>query len=78
MKVLHFRIPSFHLAFLTVIIAVLFLYGILHFFPFVLAGVSWFYIALAMVLSIIRLIAGKKSKTLEDFEPEPDEDFDEK
>jgi len=77
LKVLHFRIPSFHLVFLTVVIAILFLYGILYFFPLVLAGLSWGYVALALVLSIIRLIAGKKSKTLEDFEPESD-DFDDK
>ena len=77
LKVLHFRIPSFHLAFLTVIVAILFLYGILYCFPFILAAVSWVYIAIALILSLIRLIAGKKSKTLEDFEPEPD-DFEEK
>jgi len=35
---------------------------------------SWGYIVLAWILSTIRLIAGKKSKTLEDFEPE-DEDI---
>jgi CDP-diacylglycerol--serine O-phosphatidyltransferase len=75
LKVLHFRIPSFHLVFLTVIVAIFILYGLLYFFPLVLALVSWFYIALALLLSLIRLLAGKKSKTLEDFEPEPD-DFD--
>jgi len=75
LKVLHVRVPSFHLAFLTVVGALAFLYGILYFFPFVLAGISWAYILVALVLSTIRFIAGKKSKTLEDFEPEP-EDFD--
>lgn len=74
-KMLHFRIPSFHLAFLSVVVAVFILYGILYFFAEILAVFSWSYILLALVLSIIRLIAGKKSKTLEDFEPEPD-DFD--
>lgn len=73
MKVLHFRIPSFHLAFLTVVVAVFTLYGILYFFAEILALIAWSYIGLALVLSIIRLIAGKKSKTLEEFEPEPDE-----
>ncbi len=76
LKVLHFRVPSFHLAFLTVVIAVFVLYGILHYFSIVLAVLSWAYIVAALVLSLIRLIAGKKSKTLEDFEPEP-EDSDE-
>jgi CDP-diacylglycerol---serine O-phosphatidyltransferase len=73
LKMLNFRVPSFHLAFLTVVIAVFILYGILHYFSIVLAVLSWAYILLALILSIIRLIAGKKSKTLEDFEPEPDE-----
>ena len=75
LKMLHLRIPSFRIAFLTVISAVFMLYGILYFFPIMLAFISWLYIAVALVLSIIRLIAGKKSKTLEEFEPEPD-DFD--
>ena len=75
MKFLHFRIPSFHLAFLTVVTAIFTLYGILYFFPLILAFIAWSYIFLALILSLIRLLAGKKSKTLEDFEPEPD-DFD--
>lgn len=73
MKVLHFRIPSFHLAFLTVVTAIFVLYGILYFFALVLALAAWGYIVLALILSLIRLVAGKKSKTLEEFEPEPDD-----
>jgi len=73
LKMLHFRITSFHMAFLTVIFAVFTLYGILYFFPVMLAFISWIYIFIALILSIIRFIAGKKSKTLEEFEPEPDD-----
>jgi len=73
LKMLHFRINSFHMAFLTVIFAVFTLYGILYFFPIMLAFSSWIYIFIALILSIIRFIAGKKSKTLEEFEPEPDD-----
>jgi len=73
LKVLHLKIPSFHLAFIAVVVAVFVLYGILYFFAEILALFSWSYVALALILSIIRLIAGKKSKTLEDFEPEPDD-----
>jgi len=73
MKVLHFRIPSFHLVFLMVVGAVFVIYGILYFFSLILALVIWAYVVTALVLSIIRLIAGKKSKTLEAFEPEPDD-----
>ncbi len=73
LKMLHFRVPSFQLLFLSVILAIFVLYGILYFFPMVLALIVWGYIVLGWILSIIRLIAGKKSKTLEDFEPERDE-----
>ena len=73
LKVLHFRVPSFQLVFLTVVLAVFILYGILYFFSIILAFIAWSYIGVALVLSLIRLIAGKKSKTLEDFDPEPDD-----
>ncbi len=73
LKMLHFRIPSFHLAFLMVVGAIFVLYGILYFFALILALAAWVYIAAALILSFIRLIAGKKSKTLEEFEPEPDD-----
>jgi len=72
-KVLHFRIPSFQLVFVTVVLAIFSLYGVLYFFPIMLVTLSWSYVVLGWTLSIIRLIAGKKSKTLEDFEPENEE-----
>lgn len=72
-KALHFRVPSFQLVFLTVILAIFVFYGALYFFPIMLAVVTWGYILLAWILSIIRLIAGKKSKTLEDFEPDQED-----
>ncbi|MBU6384051.1 MAG: CDP-alcohol phosphatidyltransferase family protein [Verrucomicrobia bacterium] len=75
LKVLHLRIPSFHLAFLSVVVAVFVLYGILYFFAEILVIFAWGYILLALILSLIRFFMGKKSKTLEDFDPEPD-DFD--
>jgi CDP-diacylglycerol--serine O-phosphatidyltransferase len=74
LKSLHFRVPPFQLVLMTVIVAIFILYGILHFFPVLLFAVTWIYILVGVVLSIIRLIAGKKSKTLEDFEPEEEED----
>jgi len=73
LKVLHFRVPSFYLVFVTAILALSILYGIFHFFPLVLFTICWGYVGLGWILSGIRLIAGKKSKTLEDFEPEDDE-----
>ncbi len=73
-KALHFRVPSFQLVFFTVITAIFVLYGIFHFFPIVMVLCIWAYIVLAWILSIIRLIAGKKSKTLQDYEPEDEPD----
>jgi len=72
-KALHFRVPSFQLVFLTVILAIFIIYGVLYFLPVMLFAITWGYILLAWVLSLIRLIAGKKSKTLEDFEPEQED-----
>ena len=46
------------------------LYGILYYFSLVLTFISWGYIFVALVFAVIRLIAGKKSKTLEGFGPE--------
>lgn len=73
LKTLHVRVPPLQLVLMTVIIAIFILYGILNFFPVMLLGMTWSYIVLGIVLSTIRMIAGKKSKTLEDFEPD-DED----
>ncbi|MGD0665144.1 MAG: CDP-alcohol phosphatidyltransferase family protein [Rhabdochlamydiaceae bacterium] len=73
LKVLHFRMPSLQLLLLMIFVAIFLLYGILNFLPVVLLGVTWGYIILGVILSTIRLIAGKKSKTLEDFEPEEEE-----
>jgi CDP-diacylglycerol--serine O-phosphatidyltransferase len=76
LKSLHFRVPSFQLVLMTVILAIFILYGILHFFAVMLFVVTWGYILLGVILSMIRMIAGKKSKTLEDFEPEEEESDD--
>jgi CDP-diacylglycerol---serine O-phosphatidyltransferase len=73
LKVLHFRLASFYLVFFTVLLALFVLYGILYFFPLTLVVITWGYIILGWILSTIRLIAGKKSKTLEDFEPEQED-----
>lgn len=73
-KALHVRLPSFWLVVLTVILAVFTIYGVLYFFPEMLFVVSWGYLLIAWSLSIIRLIAGRKSKTLEDYEPDAEDE----
>ncbi len=73
MKGLHFKVRSFNLAFLTVVVAIFVLYGIFYYFPIVLVSVSWGYVIIALIIAIIRKVAGKKSKTLKDFEPDDDD-----
>ena len=75
-KSLNFRVPSLYLVFTTGIIAVLLLYGILDYFPEAYFIASWLYLIVSCALSIVRLIAGKRSKTLEDFEPDPEDPLD--
>jgi len=72
LKSLHFRVPSFHLILCAVLLAIFILYGIFYYLPLVLLICSLGYILIGCVLTIIRIIAGKKSKTLVDFEPEED------
>lgn len=72
-KSLHFRVRSFHLVLITVVSAVILLYGVIYYFALIFVAIPWLYLMIAWILSLIRLIAGRKSKTLEDFEPEPDE-----
>ena len=76
LKSLHFQVPSFHLVCIAVVLAVLVLFGTLHHFPIVFVAIPWLYLIVAWVLSIIRLIAGKKSQTLVDFEPDVDDEWD--
>lgn len=74
LKTLHFKVPSFHLILFTVLLAIFILYGIFYYLPLVLVICSLGYIFLGCILTLIRRIAGKKSKTLVDFEIDDDKD----
>jgi CDP-diacylglycerol--serine O-phosphatidyltransferase len=76
-KTLEIRVASFRTVFFTVLGAVLIFYGILHYFALVFMVLAWSYVFIAWTLAIIRKLAGRKSKTLEEFEPEPDDFEDE-
>jgi CDP-diacylglycerol--serine O-phosphatidyltransferase len=76
LKTLHIRVASFQMVFVTVISTVLIFYGLIHHFAVIFLALSWLYIGIAWTLSIIRLITGKKSKALEDFDPEPEDHLD--
>ncbi len=73
-KTLNIRLWSSQLLFLTISLAVILFYSILHYFSVVFFVLSWGYIACAWTLSLIRLIAGKRAKSLEDYEPASLED----
>lgn len=73
MKTLRIKVSSFQMVFITVLLAVFIFYGIFHYFSIVFFTACWGYIAVSLFLSLIRITTGKKSKTLADFEPDPDE-----
>lgn len=73
LKALHVRVASFQMVFFIVVIAVIIFYGILYHFPLLLFLGCWGYLLVSFVLSLIRITTGKKSKTLEDFEPDTEE-----
>jgi CDP-diacylglycerol---serine O-phosphatidyltransferase len=73
LKRLRIRVPSFPLLLITVFVAIFILYGLLHQFSLLILAMSWLYLLVGCILTIIRLIAGRKSKTLVDFEPDHDE-----
>lgn len=76
LKTLQIKVASFKMVFWTVISAVLLFYGISNHFPVTFFLFAWGYVIAAWTLSIARVIAGRRSKALEDFEPEPDDETD--
>lgn len=74
LKALHIRITSFQQVFFIVIFTVFVIfYGVMQHFNVVFFLLSWGYVLVAWILSIIRVISGRKAKSLEDFEPEVDD-----
>ena len=70
---LHIRVRSFQLVFIVVLATVLLAYGVLLHFPVMFFLASWIYVILSVGLSATRLIAGRRSRILEAFEPASDE-----
>lgn len=75
LKTLHVKVGSFRVLFASSLGAVLLLYGLIYHFAIVFFVVSWGYVSGALVLSIARKIAGRRSKVLEEFEPADDEEL---
>jgi CDP-diacylglycerol---serine O-phosphatidyltransferase len=74
LKNLHIRVASFRVVFLTVIAAAFLIYGLLNHFAVIFFATAWAYLVIAWILSITRMVAGKKAKVLDDYEPEPEDD----
>ncbi len=70
-KNLHIRVASFRMVFLFVVSAVLLLYGLISYFAVVFFLSFWGYICVSLVFFLMRIIFGHKSKTLEEYEPDP-------
>jgi CDP-diacylglycerol--serine O-phosphatidyltransferase len=75
LKTLHVRVASFQILFLSTLGAVLFFYGVLYHFSIVFFTMTWAYVLGAFSLSCVRVIAGKRSKVLEDFEPAQEDEL---
>lgn len=75
-KGINLKVTSFKMVIYTVISAVILFYGILNHFPVIFFLLAWGYVAIAWVLSIVRVIAGRRTMALEDFEPDPDDELD--
>lgn len=75
LKTLQIRVRSFQQVFVIVAFTVFVVfYGLIQHFSVVFVVISWGYVVIAWIFSITRLILGRKSKTLEDFEPDPEEE----
>lgn len=73
LKSLEIKVSSFRTVFLTVVIAVLIFFSLVHHYAAVSFVLAWGYVLIAWIFAVIRIAAGRKSKTLEEFEPEPED-----
>jgi CDP-diacylglycerol--serine O-phosphatidyltransferase len=73
LKAFRIKTDSLYLIFFTMIFTMLILYGMIHHFSFVFFFLFWSYLTTGCVLTLLRLIAGRKAKHLKDFDPD-DED----
>lgn len=71
-KALQLRVAPAPLIIWTVLIGLVTIYAAIYYFPLVLFLLSWGYVLVGWILSIIRLILGRKSKSLEGFYPDGD------
>lgn len=71
-KALQLRVAPAPLILWTVLIGLVVIYAAIYYFPLVLFALSWGYVFVGWILSIVRLVLGRKSKSLQGFYPEGD------
>lgn len=74
LKGLQNHLSFFHIVLITAFVASIVLFVAFQHFALLLALVSWSYLIIAWLLSLFRVIAGRKLKALDGFEPEEDSD----
>jgi CDP-diacylglycerol--serine O-phosphatidyltransferase len=77
LKSVRFKVRSFHLVFFGTLIATVFLYGLLNYLPILLIILAWGYIFVSLILSLVRILSGRRTKSLAEFEPADDEEEEE-
>ena len=74
LKTLRVRVGSFQVVLLTAFAAALILITAVQNFAVLFFCISWGYLIVAWVLSLVRIISGRRLQALEDFEPESEDD----
>ena len=62
LKSLHVKVPTFDLIFVSVVIAVVILYGILYYLPVVLFAIMISYVLFGVLLNVVRFFLARKLK----------------
>ncbi len=75
-KLLHVRVRTFTLAAVSALCSLGLLYGLLHSFEVLAICLTWGYILLALGLALARQIAGRRCASLQEFEPDEEEEID--
>ncbi len=73
LKTLSIRVGSFQVVLLTAFLAAVILITAVHNFTLLVFAISWGYLIISWILSLVRIISGRRLHALEDFEPEDEE-----
>jgi len=74
LKSLQIKVSSFKVVFFSTLLTLGAFFGIMHDFPLFFFVITWAYPVVSLILSLVRKIGGNKTKSLEDFEPSPEDE----